>query len=184
MSAAVQSQVSARKWAIDSVHSSAQFKVRHMMISNIKGEFTSLTGSLELNDDEITKSQVEAFIDVSSISTRDRHRDAHLKSADFFEAEKFPVLTFKSSCIARNADGDLAVEGDLTIHGVTRVVVLAVEGPSASQSDAWGKTHSGFSATTKINRKDFGLMWNAALETGGILLSNEVTITLDVEFVR
>jgi polyisoprenoid-binding protein YceI len=171
-------------WNIDPVHSTAQFKVKHMMISNVKGEFTAVTGKLELNGEDITKSKVEASIDASTINTREVQRDAHLKSADFFDVEKFPVLTFQSTAVSKEGRVELAVEGDLSIHGVTRKVVFDVEGLSAPTKDPWGGTRIGLSATTKINRKDFGLTWNAALEAGGIVVGEEVTITLDVEFLK
>lgn len=171
-------------WNIDPVHSTAQFKVKHLMISNVKGEFTSLTGVLDLNEGDVTKSYVEASIDATTINTREAQRDAHLKSADFFDVEKFPTLTFKSTGVSKTGDGELSVKGELTIHGVTQSVVFDVEGPSAPTKDPWGNTRIGLSATTKINRKDFGLTWNAALETGGILVGEEVTITLDVELVK
>lgn len=171
-------------WNIDPAHSVAEFKVKHMMISNVKGQFTAIKGTLSLDEDDVTQSRVEALIDAASINTREPQRDAHLKSADFFDAEKFPTLTFKSTRITAKAEGELAVAGDLTIHGVTRNVVFTVEGPTAAAKDPWGNTRVGLSATTKINRKDFGLTWNAALETGGILVGDEVTITLDVELVK
>lgn len=171
-------------WNIDSVHSSAQFKVKHMMISHVKGEFTAITGSLKYDTENIANSQVEASIDPRTISTRDAQRDAHLKSPDFFDVEKFPALTFKSTRVSKKADGDLAVAGELTIHGVTRSVVFEVEGPSAPMKDPWGNTRVGLSASTRINRKDFGLTWNAALETGGVLVGEEVTINLDVQFIK
>jgi polyisoprenoid-binding protein YceI len=139
---------------------------------------------LVLRENALTDSHVEASIDAASINTREPQRDAHLKSADFFDVEKFPTLSFKSTHISRVGDGELAVAGDLTIHGVTRNVVFNVEGPTAPGKDPWGNTRMGLSATTKINRKDYGLTWNAALETGGILVGDEVTITLDVEFVK
>jgi polyisoprenoid-binding protein YceI len=171
-------------WNIDPVHSHAQFKVKHMMISNVKGEFTAVTGKLELDSADITKSQMEASVDAASINTREGQRDAHLKSADFFDVEKFPLLTFKSTRVSKKADGEFAVEGELSIHGVTRKVVFEAEEPSAPMKDPWGGTRMGISATTRINRKDFGLTWNAALEAGGILVGDDVTITLDVEFVK
>ena len=171
-------------WNIDPVHSNAQFKVKHMMISNVKGEFSALTGSLKFDSADIVNSHVEATIDATTINTRDQQRDVHLKSPDFFDAEKFPTLTFKSTLVSKQSDGELAVAGDLSIHGVTRNVVFEVEGPSAPMKDPWGNTRIGLSATTRINRKDFGLTWNAALETGGILVGDEVTITLDVQFIQ
>jgi polyisoprenoid-binding protein YceI len=185
MSSVAASEVTATTtWNIDPVHSHAQFKVKHMMISNVKGEFTAVTGKLELNSTDITKSRVEASVDATTINTREPQRDAHLKSADFLDVEKFPVLTFKSTRISKVAVDELAVEGDLTIHGVTRNVVFQVEGPSAPMKDPWGNTRIGLSATTRINRKDFGVTWNSALETGGLLVGEDVTITLDVEFVK
>ena len=171
-------------WNIDPVHTGAEFKVKHMMISNVKGQFTAVKGALALNETALTDSHIEASIDAASINTREAQRDAHLKSADFFDVEKFPTLSFKSTRISRVKDGELAVAGDLTIHGVTRNVVFTVEGPTAPGKDPWGNTRMGLSATTKINRKDFGLTWNAALETGGILVGEEVTITLDVQFIK
>jgi polyisoprenoid-binding protein YceI len=155
-----------------------------MMISNVKGEFNAVTGALKLDGTDITKSRIEASIDAATINTRDAQRDAHLKSADFLDVDKFPVLTFKSTRISKTGDSELAVEGDLSIHGVTHNVVFEIEGPSAPMKDPWGNTRIGLSATTRINRKDFGLTWNAALETGGILVGDEVAITLDVEFVK
>ncbi len=174
----------ATTWNIDSVHSSAQFKVKHMMISNVKGEFTTITGTLKYDAENVSNSYVEASIDAKTISTRDPQRDAHLKSADFFDVEKYPALSFKSNRVSKKADGELSVAGDLTIHGVTKNVVFEVEGPSAPTKDPWGNTRVGLSATTRINRKDFGLTWNAALETGGILVGEEVSITLDVQFIK
>jgi polyisoprenoid-binding protein YceI len=171
-------------WNIDPVHSHAQFKVKHMMISNVKREFTAVTGKLDLNSSDITKSRIEASVDATTINTRDAQRDAHLKSADFLDVEKFPVLTFKSARISKTGIDELTVEGDLSIHGVTRHVVFEVEGPSAPVKDPWGNTRIGLSATTRINRKDFGLTWNSALETGGVLVGEDVTLTLDVELVK
>jgi len=171
-------------WNIDRAHSVAEFKVKHMMISNVKGQFTALQGALTLNEKSLTESHVEATIDAASINTGDPQRDAHLKSADFFDVDKFPTLSFKSTRITRIGDGELSMAGDLTLHGVTLPVVFTVEGPTAPAKDPWGNTRIGVSATTKINRKDFGLTWNAALETGGILVGEEVAITLEVEFIK
>ena len=138
-----------------------------MMISNVKGQFTRIKGVLILDETDVTNSRVEASIEAASINTRDDQRDAHLKSADFFDVEKFPTLSPSSPReITRVGDGELAVAGDLTIHGVTRNVVFNVEGPTAPAKDPWGNIRRGLSATTKINRKDFGLTWNSALETG------------------
>jgi polyisoprenoid-binding protein YceI len=171
-------------WNLDPAHSVAEFKVKHMMISNVKGQFAKVTGKLILDEATPANSRVEAVIDAASVETRDGQRDAHLKSADFFDAEKFPTLSFKSTGIEVVRNGELAVEGDLTIRGVTRKVTFSVDGPTPPAKDPWGNTRVAISATTKINRKDFGLTWNAALETGGILVGEEVTITLDVQFVK
>jgi polyisoprenoid-binding protein YceI len=184
MSTLASPQTSTTTWNIDPVHSLAEFKVKHMMISNVKGHFSKVTGALTLDELDLTNSHVEASIEAASIETRDPQRDAHLKSADFLDAEKFPTLSFKSTAISLVRDGELAVEGNLTIRGVTRKVLFSVEGPTPPTKDPWGNTRVGVSATTKINRKDFGLTWNAALETGGILVGDEVTITLDVEFLK
>jgi polyisoprenoid-binding protein YceI len=184
MSAIASPEVAVTIWNIDPAHSVAEFKIKHMMISNVKGQFTKLKGSVTLNERDITQSQVEASIDANSINTGEPQRDAHLKSADFFDVEKFPTLTFQSTRLGRAGDGELKVTGDLTIHGVTHNVAFHVEGPTAPGKDPWGNTRIGLSATTKISRKDFGLTWNAALETGGILVGDEVTITLDVQFVK
>ena len=177
-------QTTVSTWTIDPVHSVAEFKVKHMMVSNVKGQFPTLIGQLMLDENDVTRSRVEATIDVTSVTTRDPQRDAHLKSADFFDVEKFPTMSFQSSSITRSGSGELAMAGELTIRGVPRQVVFTVEGPTAPHKDPWGNIKLGASATTKINRKDFGLTWNAALETGGILVGDEVTITLEVEFAK
>lgn len=171
-------------WNLDPAHSVAEFKVRHMMISNVKGQFTGIAGVLRLDENDITRSHVEATIDASTVNTREAKRDAHLKSADFFDVECFPVMNFRSTQVKRTGDNELAVTGYLTIHGVTRQATFQVEGPSAAGKDPWGNTRIGLAATTKINRKDFGLTWNATLETGGILVGEDVTITIDLEFVK
>jgi polyisoprenoid-binding protein YceI len=177
-------QTAVSTWNIDPAHSVAEFKVKHMMISNVKGQFTAVVGTLTYDESDITNSKIEASIDAASINTREEQRDAHLKSADFFDVEKFPKLTFKSTKVTRSASGDLQVQGELTIHGVTRNVTFEVEGPTAPGKDPWGNTRIGLAATTKINRKDYGLTWNAAVETGGILVGEDVTITLDVQFLK
>ncbi len=171
-------------WNIDPAHSVAEFKVKHMMISNVKGHFAKVTGKLILNESDVKQSKVEASIDAASLETRDAQRDAHVKSADFMDVEKFPALSFVSTGVNTAGAGELAVEGDLTIHGVTRKAVFTVEGPTPATKDPWGNTRIAAAATTKINRKDFGLTWNAALETGGILIGEEVTISLEVEFIK
>ena len=177
-------QVATKVWEIDPAHSSAQFSVRHMMIANVKGEFTKVSGRVNFDPENPEASSVEAHVDVNSISTREPDRDAHLKSADFFDVAKFPNMTFKSKRIVKNSDGSLQLVGDLTIHGVTRETAFALEGPTAPLKDPWGNVRRGASATARINRKDFGLTWNAALEAGGVLVGDEVKITLDVELVQ
>lgn len=177
-------QTATTTWNIDPAHATAEFKVKHMMIANVKGHFSKVTGVLNHAEGDPTKSSIEATIEAGSLETRETQRDAHLKSEDFLHVEKFPTLSFKSTDIKVAGDGELKVQGDLTIRGVTRKVTFAVEGPTPATKDPWGNTRIAVSATTKINRKDFGLVWNAALETGGILVGDDVTITLDVEFVK
>jgi polyisoprenoid-binding protein YceI len=171
-------------WKLDPAHSHAEFKVKHMMISNVKGSFTGLTGTLTEHITDATLSSIDASIDVSSISTGDVQRDAHLKSADFFEAEKYPTMTFKSTKVQPDGDGGYKVTGDLALHGQIRQQTFVVEGPSAPGKDPWGNTRIGLSATTKISRKDYGLNWNAALETGGILVGEDVNITIEAQFIK
>ena len=171
-------------WKLDPAHSNAEFKVKHMMISNVKGSFSGLSGTLIEDTAEPTASRVEASIDIGTVSTGDEQRDAHLKSADFFHQEEHPVMTFQSTKVEKKGDEEYAVTGDLTLHGVTRQVTFAVEGPSAPGKDPWGNTRIGLSAKTKINRKEFGLSWNAALETGGILVGEDVQIELDAQFLK
>ena len=171
-------------WKIDPVHSVAEFKVKHMMISNVKGRFSAIKGVLVTDEADVTGSRVDVSIEAASIDTGDAQRDAHLRSADFLDVEKFPTLSFKATRIKRVSNGELAVAGELTIHGVTRNAVFHVEGPTAAHKDPWGNTRIGISATTRINRKDYGLTWNAALETGGLLVGDEVSITLEVQFVK
>jgi polyisoprenoid-binding protein YceI len=179
-----QPQTAITTWNIDPAHTTAEFKVKHMMIANVKGQFSKVSGVLTFDESDLKNSRVEATIEAASIETREGQRDAHLKSADFFDVEKFPTLRFKSTGISIVRDGELSVEGDLTIHGVTRKVRFSVEGPTPPTKDPWGNTRIAVSAVTKINRKDFGLTWNAALETGGILVGEEVTITVEAEFVK
>ena len=174
----------ASTWTIDPDHSNVGFKVKHLMVSNVKGSFEKFTGSVDINDKDITKSKVEVSIDTNSITTNLQKRDEHLRSADFFDVAKYPTMTFVSKKVAKAGKDKLKVTGDLTLHGITKEVVLNVEGPSKESKDPWGNTRKGATATTKINRKDFGLTWNAALETGGVVVGEEVTITLEVEMIR
>jgi polyisoprenoid-binding protein YceI len=155
-----------------------------MMISNVKGSFTGLSGTLKLDETDYTHSTVEASIPVANLKTGDDQRDGHLKSADFLDAEKFPAITFKSTNIDSTGGADYTVTGDLTMHGVTKPVTFAVEDVSVPSKDPWGNHRIGLSASTKINRKDFGLTWNSALETGGVLVGEDVSISLEVQFIK
>jgi len=168
---------------IDPSHSSVNFSVKHMMIAKVHGGFEKLSGKLIYDRSNPETAQVEATIETSSITTRDAQRDTHLKSADFFDVEKYPHITFISHRVVAQK-GALKITGDLTIHGVTQQVSLEVEEPSEELKDPWGNVKIGFSATTKIKRRDFGLTWNAALEAGGLLVGDEVLISLDVQFVK
>jgi polyisoprenoid-binding protein YceI len=174
----------AAEYDIDPAHSAASFAVRHLMVSNVRGEFGKVTGSLNLDEKDVSKSTVVATIDASTLNTREAKRDEHLKSPDFFDVAQYPTLSFKSTKVEKAGKGNLKVTGDLTLHGVTKPVVLAVEGPSAEAKDPWGNTKRGFTATTKLNRKDFGLTWNKNLETGGVLVGDEVAVTIDLQLVK
>src|SRR6201986_2667849 len=170
-------------YEIDPAHSSAQFVVRHMMITNVRGGFSGVQGTVVYDPADLSSSSVDVTIDKNSLSTGDATRDTHVKSADFLDVEKYPTITFKSKKITKDGDG-LKVIGDLTIHGVTKEVVLNVEGPTEEQKDPYGNIRVGASATTKIKRSDFGLTWNAALETGGIMLGDDLKIELDVSLIK
>lgn len=170
-------------YEIDPTHTSVHFSVRHMMVSNVRGEFAKVTGTIRFDAENPAASTVEATIDASSINTRDTQRDGHLKSADFLDVEKFPTLTFRSKQVEPQEGGG-RVKGDLTIHGVTREITLDVEGPTPEVKDPWGKLRIGGSATAKLNRKDFGMTWSSALEAGGVMVGDEVKITIDLEAVR
>ncbi len=174
----------ATTWTIDPDHSNVGFKVKHLMVSNVKGSFDKHTGTVEINDKDITNSKVEVSIDTNSINTNVQKRDEHLRSADFFDVAKYPTMTFKSKKVDKAGEDKLKVTGDLTLHGVTKEVVLDVEGPSKESKDPWGNIRKGATATAKINRKDFGLVWNAALETGGVAVGEEITITLEIEMIK
>jgi len=174
----------ATTWTIDPDHSNVGFKVRHLMVSNVKGNFDKHTGVVEINDKDITKSKVEVSIDTNSINTNVQKRDEHLRSADFFDVAKYPAMTFVSNKVAKAGKDKLKVTGDLTLHGITKQVVLDVEGPTKESKDPWGNIRKGATATTKINRKDFGLIWNKALETGGVAVGEEIIITLEIEMIK
>ena len=174
---------SAQTYSIDSAHSSAQFSVRHLMVSNVKGEFNKMTGSITWNEANPAAISIDATIDVNTISTREPKRDEHLRSADFFDAAKYPAITFKSAK-AWKSGSKWMVSGNLTLRGVTRPVTLTLDGPTAEVKDPWGLLRRGATATTTINRKDFGLSWNKALETGGVMVGEDIQITLDIAATR
>jgi len=171
-------------YKIDPIHSSAHFTVRHMMISNVRGSFGSVQGTIEYDSEHPEQSQVNAVIDVNSISTQDEKRDGHLKSADFFHVEHHPNMTFQSRKVARTGADTGKVTGDLTIRGTTKEVILDVEGPTAEAKDPYGNARIGVSASTKINRDDFGMSFNIPLEAGGVMVGKEVKIDLDISAIR
>lgn len=174
----------ATAYAIDSVHSNANFAVRHMMISTVRGQFTKVTGEVTWDPNDLSSASITAVIDVNSIDTRDAGRDGHLKGGEFFDAEKFPTITFRSKRFVKEGSS-LKVEGDLTIRDTTRQVVLdVIEGPSEETKDPWGNLRVGATAKTRINRKDYGVSWNAALDNGGVMVSEDVEITLDIQLTR
>ncbi len=175
---------SADTWQIDPVHTTVEFTVRHMMISNVRGQFTKVAGTITANGNDPASVRIEANIDTSSIDTRSADRDADLKSANFLDVAKYPTMTFKSKKIEPAGAGAWKIVGDLTLHGITREVTLDVQGPTAPIKDPWGNTRVGASATTKISRKDFGLTWNKLLETGGAVVGDEVAVSIDVEAVK
>ena len=169
-------------WDLDKVHSSINFSVRHLMVSKVRGVFHDWAGTLELDHKNLTAGKVDVTIQVASIDTKEEKRDAHLKGADFFDAEKFPTIHFKSTGVEKVSDEEINVTGDLTIAGVTKSVVLKTE-VSGIAKDPWGGTRTGFSASTSIDREDFGLKWNAALETGGVVVGKKVEIHIELEAV-
>ncbi len=171
-------------WQIDPNHSSAQFAVRHLAISTVRGAFTKVSGTVQFDDRDISKSSVDVTIDAASVDTRVPDRDKDLRSDRFFDAEKYPTLTFKSTKVEQVETGKLKVTGDLTIHGVTKQVVLDVEGPTAAVKDPWGNQRAAANASTKINRQDFGVKWNAKMDNGGWVVGDDVAITIDVEMVQ
>jgi polyisoprenoid-binding protein YceI len=183
MTTAAAVQTGQTTWTIDPAHSSVEFAVRHLMITTVRGRFTGVKGTVTLDEADPAKSAVEVVIDAASIDTREPQRDTHLRSADFFDVDRFPTLTFRSTKLDGGLGEPFTLAGDLTIHGVTRPVVLDVE-PEGRVKDAWGGIRSGFTATTKIKRSEFGLTWNQLLEAGGVTVSDEVKISLDVQLVN
>jgi polyisoprenoid-binding protein YceI len=174
----------ATRWQIDPAHSAAHFSVRHLMISNVRGEFTKLSGSAVIDPANPANSNVEVTIEAASVNTREPQRDEHLRSADFFDVAKYPTITFRSTRVEPRGVDNFNVTGDLTIHGVTRPVTLDVEGPTPAVKDPWGNVRAGIAATAKINRKDFGVAFNALTETGGVVVGDEVKITIEAELIQ
>ena len=170
-------------WSIDSAHSQVGFAVKHLMISTVRGRFGAVSGTVSFPEGDYKDARADVTIDAASIDTREEKRDAHLRSADFFDVEAFPSLTFKSRRVQAIKGDAFQLVGDLTIKGITREVVLDVE-VEGFQKDPWGNQKAGFSAATRINRKEFGLTWNQALETGGLLVGDEIKISLDMQLLQ
>ncbi|MDP9339846.1 MAG: YceI family protein [Acidobacteriota bacterium] len=171
-------------WKIDPQHSAAQFSVRHMAISTVRGAFSKVTGTVVLDEQDVTKSTVDVSIDVSTVDTREPARDKDLRSDHFFDVEHFPTMTFRSKKVEQVAAGKLKVTGDLTMRGTTKEVVLDVEGPTAPVKDPWGNQRAAANATTRINRQDFGVKWNATLDSGGVVVGDDVNINIDAEMIK
>ncbi|TDG00159.1 YceI family protein [Paenibacillus piri] len=171
------------KWAVDATHSSIDFTIRHMMIAKVKGTFHTFEAEIEADPNDLTSADVQFAVELASIDTRNNDRDTHLRTADFFDVEKYPKMTFKSNRIVKTDEGEYEVSGDLTLHGVTRPETFSVtfEG---SGKDPWGNERAGFSAQGTIKRSDFGLTYNAALETGGVLIADEVKVSLEIEALK
>ena len=170
-------------YQVDPRHSSANFAVTHLMISTVRGEFHGVNGSIVVDDSNVGDSSVNVTIDATTVDTREPDRDKHLKSDAFFDVAKYPTITFKSTKVEKNSDGSLKVTGDLTIRGTTKSVVLTATVPKPTIKDPWGLQRTAASATTKVNRQDFGVSWNQKLDGGGVVVGDEVNITLDVEMV-
>lgn len=171
-------------WEIDTAHTNAQFAVKHLMVSTVRGTMGPVTGTVTIDDADLTKSTASATVDATGVDTRNEKRDEHLRAADFFDVAKYPTMTFTSTKVEKVADGKFKVTGDLTLRGVTKPVVLDVEGSPTPMIDPFGKTRIGGVATTRINRKDFGLNWSKSLDGGGLVVSDEVDITIDIELTR
>jgi polyisoprenoid-binding protein YceI len=171
-------------WQVDPNHTAAQFTVKHLGVSTVRGAFTKTTGQVQLDEKDITRSQVEITVDTTTLDTRVEARDKDVKSPNFLDVATYPTMTFKSKKITREGGGKLKLTGDLTLHGVTREVTFGVDGPTPAIKDPWGNLRRGASATATINRQDFGVNYNKTLDTGGLVVANEVQITIDIEFIR
>jgi polyisoprenoid-binding protein YceI len=176
-------QAAPTTWTIDSSHTQSMFTVRHLVVSNVRGQFDKTTGTVTLDDKDVTKSSVEAVIDAQTINTREPKRDEHLRSADFFDVANHPSITFKSTKVEKAGEGKLKVTGNLTMRGVTKPVVLDVDLPAATVKDPWGNTRMGFAATTKVNRQDYGLKWSKAVEAGPVV-GDEIKIEIEGELIQ
>ena len=174
----------AATWQVDLAHSSFQFKIRHLTVSNVKGDFNKFQGVANIDDQNISHLKVEVAIDVASVNTGHAQRDEHLRGPDFFDVTKYPTITFVSKKVNKTETNRLKVIGDLTLRGVTREVTVDLEGPTPEVKDPWGNFRRGVTATTKINRRDFGLTWNKVLDTGGLVVGDEVDIYIEVELIR
>jgi polyisoprenoid-binding protein YceI len=170
-------------WNVDPAHSKAVFSVKHLGISTVRGELSKMTGQAQVDDKDISKSQIEVTLDATTVNTGQEGRDKDLRSPNFLDVEKFPTMNFKSKSVSGSA-GNLKLTGDLTIHGVTKEVTFDLDGPSAAIKDPWGNLRRGASATTKINRKDFGISFNAVMDNGGLVVGNDITITIDLELTK
>ena len=184
MNTAVSQTQPATQWQIDPAHTAAHFSVRHLMISNVRGEFSKVSGNATIDPADPSRSSVEVSIEMASINTREPQRDEHLRSADFFDVANHPTMTFRSKTITSAGPEHFKVTGDLTIRGVTKVVTFDVEGPTPPVKDPWGNVRAGINATTKISRKDFGVAFNAILEGGGVVVGDEVSIALEAELLQ
>jgi len=171
-------------WQIDPAHTAAGFAVKHLMISTVRGQFKGVSGTVVWDDQDVSKSTIDVAIDATTVDTSEPMRDKDLKSEKFFDVAKYPTITFKSKKIENVSAGKLKVTGDLTIHGVTKEVVLDVEGPSNTVKDPWGNTRVAASATTKVNRQDYGVKWNASIDGGGVVVGDDVNITIDLEMTK
>ena len=181
---AVSAAATTTTWQIDPQHTAAGFAVKHLMISTVRGQFKGVTGTVNWDDQDISKSTVDITIDANTVDTSEPKRDADLKSDKFFDVVKYPTITFKSKNIEQVSAGKLKITGDLTIHGVTKEAVLDVEGPTPPVKDPWGNTRVAANATTKVNRQDFGVKWNANMDGGGVVVGDDVAITIDLEMIK
>ena len=180
----VSSPAASTTWQIDPQHTAAGFSVKHLMISTVRGQFKNVTGTVNWDDQDISKSTVDVTIDANTVDTSEPKRDADLRSPNFFDVAKYPTITFKSKTIEQVSAGKLKITGDLTIHGVTKEAVLDVEGPTGPIKDPWGNTRVAANATTKINRQEYGINWNQKMDSGGLVVSDDVNITIDLELLK